>query len=203
MIESLVSYQIIDFWKSVVLFQRINLLIWKDIPAKLAFIVLYNVDGWLENVNDGAITGACLLDIWKCFDSINHTILLKKLEMYGITITELKWISSDLRGRKQFVKFDQETSEFCDITCGVPQGSVPGPILFLLFNNDISNFAVEGCVLNMHADDVIIYTSATSKDELEYSCKSVLITYLIGIIWTSYVLIKRNLMSWLLKANGN
>ena len=68
---------------------------------------------------------------------------------------------------------------------------------FHVFINDISNFAVEGCVLNMYADDVIIYTSATSKEELECSCKSVLITYLIGIVWTSYVLIKRNLMSWL------
>ena len=125
------------------------------------------IDDWLENVNDGAITGACLLDISKCFDSINHTILLKKLEMYGITSTELKWFSSYLSGRKLVVKFHQETSEFCDITCCVPQGSVLGPILFLLFINDISNFAVESCVLNMYADDVIIYTSATSKDELE------------------------------------
>ena len=87
--------------------------------------------------------------------------------MYGVTSTELKWLSSYLRGRKQVVKFHQETSEFCDITCGVPQGSVLGPMMFLLFINDISNFAVEGCVLNMYADDVIIYTSATSMDELE------------------------------------
>ena len=69
---------------------------------------------WLENVNDGAITGVCVLDISKCFDSINHTILLKKLEMYGITSTELKWFSSYLSGRKQVLKFHQETSEFCD-----------------------------------------------------------------------------------------
>ena len=86
--------------------------------------------------------------------------------MYGITSTELKWFFSYLKGRKQ-VKFHQETSEFCDIACGVPQGWVPGPILFLSFINDISNFAVEACVLNMYADEVIIHTSATSKDELE------------------------------------
>ena len=67
----------------------------------------------------------------------------------------------------QVVKFHQETSKCCDITCGVPQGSVPGPILFFSFINDISNFAVETCVLNMYADDGIIYTSAISKDELE------------------------------------
>ena len=76
--------------------------------------------------------------------------------MYGITSTELKTFSSYLRGRKQVVKFHQETSECCDITCGVPQGSVPGPILLFLFINDISNFAVEASVLNMYADDVII-----------------------------------------------
>ena len=68
------------FWKSIVLFQWTNLLIWKDTPPKLAFI-----DDWLENVNDCAITDAFLLDISKCFDSINHTIRLKKWKMYGIT----------------------------------------------------------------------------------------------------------------------
>ena len=125
------------------------------------------VDDWLENVNECAITGACVLHISKCFDSINHTILLKELETYGIINTELKWFSSYPRGRKQVVKFHQETSEFCDISCGVPHGPIPGPILFLTFTNDISNFAVEACVLSIYADDVIIYTSATSTDELE------------------------------------
>ena len=126
------------------------------------------MDDWLENGNDGAIIGACLLDISKCFDSINHTILLQKLEMYDITSTELQRFSSYLIRRKQVVKFNQETSAFCDITCGVPQGPVLGPILFLLWINYISNFTVESCVLSMYADDVIIYTSGTPKVELEY-----------------------------------
>ena len=167
MIESLVSYQIIDFLEehSFISMDQSAYLKRHSTQTSLHRVI----DDWLENVNDGAITGACLLDISNCFDSINHTILLKKLEMYGITSTELKWFSSYLSGRKQVVKFHQETSQFCDITCGVPQGSVPGPILFLLLINDISNFAVEGCVLNMYAADVIIYTSSTSKDEFE--CK--------------------------------
>ena len=118
MIESLVSYQIIDFLEdpSFISMDQSAYLKRHSTQTSLHHVI----DDWLENVNDGAITGACLLDISKCFDSINHTILLKKLEMYGITSTEQKWFSSYLRGRKQIVKFHQETSEFCDITCGVP-----------------------------------------------------------------------------------
>ena len=99
-------------------------------------------------MNDGEIMGACLLDSFKCFDSIYHILLLKKLETYGIISTELDWFSSYLKG------------------------SVLGPILFLLFINDISNFAVEVCVLNMYADDVIIYTPAMSAHELEWTLQS-------------------------------
>ena len=95
---------------------------------------------------------------------LNHALLLKELEMYGITSIKLKLFSSYLRGHKQLVKFHQETSESCDITCGITQGSVLGPILFLLCINDISNFTVEGCVSNMYSDDVVIFTSSTSKD---------------------------------------
>ena len=169
MIESLVSYQIVDFFleeHSFISMDQSAHLKRHSTQTSLHRII----DDRLENVNDCARKGACLLDISKCFDSTNHTILLKKFEMYGITSTELKWFSSYLGGHKQVVKFHHETSEFCDITCGVPQRSIPGSILFLLFINDISYFAVDACVLNMFGEDVISYTSATSKDELE--CRS-------------------------------
>ena len=166
----LVSYQIIDFLES-------HSFMSMDQSAYLKMhstqTCLYRViDDWLEHINDGEITEACLLDISKCFDSINHIILLKKLEMYGIIGTELHWFSSYLNGRKQFVNFNNEISESCEIICGVPQGSVFGPILFLLSINDISNFAVESCVSDMYADDVIIYTSAMSTHELEFKLQS-------------------------------
>ena len=76
----------------------------------------------------------CLLDISKCFDSINYEILLKKLEMYGFQDVELTCFKSYLYNRQHLVSFRQETSEYLDIKNGVPQGSVLGPILFLLLD---------------------------------------------------------------------
>ena len=94
-----VNYQIIDFLE-------LHSFMSMDQSAYLKMhstqTCLYRViDDWLGHVNDGEITGACLLDISKCFDSINHILLLKKLEMYGIIGTELDWFSSYLNGRKQ------------------------------------------------------------------------------------------------------
>ena len=119
-IESLVSYQTIDFLEehSFISMDQSAYLKRHSTQTSLHRVI----DDWLGNVNNCAITGTCLLDISKCFASTNHTIRLKKLEMYGITSTELTWLSSYFRGRKQVVKFHQETSEFCYITCGVYRG---------------------------------------------------------------------------------
>ena len=130
------------------------------------------IDDWLEQIHDNSLTGACLLDISKCFDSMNHEILLKKLEMYGITGIELDWFSSYLKNRKQMVFFQQDSSDFQEVYSGVPQGSVLRPLLSLLFINDVSNFTTEGCGLNMYAEDVIIYTSAETSDELQMKLQS-------------------------------
>ena len=121
--------------------------------------------------------------------------------MYGIIGTKFNWFSSYLKGRKQFVNFNNETSESCEITCGVPQGYVLGPILFLLFINDIYNSAVEECVLNMYADDVIIYTSAMSTHELECKLQYCIDSILIRIIWISFVFMRRNPVLWWLEAS--
>ena len=79
--------------------------------------------------------------------------------MYGIKHQELKWFSSYLDNRKQAVLCHNELSCFVDVTCGVPQGSVLGPFLFLLFINDISQFPTDGCLTNLYADDSMIYAS--------------------------------------------
>ena len=91
---------------------------------------------------------------------------VKEIRNVCYNSTELKWFPRYVRGRKQVVKFHQETSEACDITWGVPQGSGIGPMSFLLFINEIFNS--RGLCTKMYADDFIIYTSATPKDKLQY-----------------------------------
>ena len=78
------------------------------------------IDDWLEKIDDNQTTGVCLLDIPKCFDAINHHILLRKLSMYDIKQTELEWFSSYLRKRKQAVLCHNKISSSVDITNGIP-----------------------------------------------------------------------------------
>ena len=91
------------------------------------------IDDILKNMNNRSITGLCLLDIRKCFDTINHVILLQKMHKYGIRDRELKWIESYLSNRNQMVCYDSKTSNAQTITIGVPQSTVLGPIVFLLY----------------------------------------------------------------------
>ena len=77
------------------------------------------------------------MDLSKAFDTLDHIILINKLRYYGVDGAELKWFESYLTNRKQYVEIDGNKSDFKNITTGVPQGSVLGPLLFLIYMNDI------------------------------------------------------------------
>ena len=123
------------------------------------------IDDWTDNICSNNLTGICSFDIKKCFDTIDHQILLLKLEKYGITNSELNWFRSYLADRCQIVRCNNKLSEKCNVTVGVPQGSTLGPLLFIVFINDLSQHVGIGTA-NLFADDTLIYCNALEVSEL-------------------------------------
>lgn len=119
----------------------------------------------LRERNKGGFTLAAFIDIKKAFDSVNYSILIKKLTCYGITGKNLKWIENYFTDRTQVTKCNDNTSNVVDMSCGAPQGSILGPLFFLLYVNDLqANFNNVKTLL--YADDTVLYTSGSNLNTL-------------------------------------
>ena len=108
----------------------------------------------LKNLNDGLTSCDVFLDLAKAFDSVSHDILLSKLEKYGIRGNVLSLFKSYLCSRTQFVKIDSSASELINILFGVPQGSILGPLLFLIYINDLPD--ATNFFIRLFADDTFL-----------------------------------------------
>ena len=113
------------------------------------------VDKITKSQDIGDIVITLLIDLKKAFDTIDHRILLRKLYSYGIRGSMLKWMESYLTARSQYVVFDGKVSETRSIECGVPQGSILGPLLFIISVNDICN--VSPMFLKYYMLTILVY----------------------------------------------
>ena len=113
----------------------------------------------------GEFSVGILLDLSKAFDTVNHVILFDKLEHCGIRGLALDWIRSYFSNRKQYVEYNGHRSLRNEISCGVPQGSILGPLFFLLYINDINN-ASNLLNLTLFADDTNVFMSHKDQNYL-------------------------------------
>lgn len=121
------------------------------------------VDKITQDMDKGDVPLCIFLDLSKAFDTINHTILLDKLKHYGFSSLSLKLLNSYLTNRKQFVKFKSTDSNLLDIHTGVPQGSILGPLLFIIYINDLPN-SCNTLKPIIYADDTTLYTKLNVKN---------------------------------------
>ena len=115
----------------------------------------YTVSNIINALNNGQFSLSLFLDLSQAFDLVHHTILMRKLEHYGIRGVPLQWFKSYLSKRKQFVSIRGSSSSIAEIFSGVPQGAVLAPTLFALFINDLHNSVSIGEPI-LFADDTTI-----------------------------------------------
>ena len=128
--------------------------------------LLEATNDWSVNIDNGMLNGVVFIDLKKAFDTIDHEILLLKLSNYGVDSTSLKLFESYLTNRSQKCKVNGELSNSSPLTCGIPQGSSLGPLLFLIYINDLPN-CLDMAQPRMFADDTSVSYASASLDEIQ------------------------------------
>ena len=114
--------------------------------------LVHLIEKWKESVDQNGFTGTVLMDLSKAFDTINHELLIAKLDAYGLDRQSLKIILNYLQDRWQRIKINTNFSSWSQLLQGVPKGSVLGPILFNIYLNDLFSM-ISDCEVCNYADD--------------------------------------------------
>ena len=131
------------------------------------------VEELTTNLESGKQTDILIMDFAKAFDRVNHSLLIHKLQRYGIRGSTLTWINSFLKNRRQAVVVDGHQSSYVSVRSGVPQGSVLGPCLFLAYINDLPDKLT--ALVRLFADDTAVYRivdNCQQQDQLQQDLQS-------------------------------
>ena len=123
--------------------------------------LLEATSNWSVNIDSGLLNGVIFIDLKKAFDTIDHDILLRKLQIYGVDQSSLKWFQSYLSGLSQKCNVNGCLSSSVPVAYGVPPGSNLGPLLFLVYINDLPN-CLSAASPRMFADDTNISYAANT-----------------------------------------
>ena len=128
--------------------------------------LLEATNSWSVNIDNGLVNEVVFIDLKKAFDTIDHKIMLRKLENYGVDPSSLRWFESYLSDRTQNCRVNDHLSSSKPVTFGVPQGSNLDPLLFLIYINDLPN-CLNYAMPRMFADDTSVSYAGDSVDELQ------------------------------------
>ena len=121
------------------------------------------MNDWTSSIENGTFNDCIYLDYQKAFDTVPHNRLISKLYAYNLDARIIKWIKYYLSERKQFVEINGKKSEWQNVTSGIPQGSVLGPLLFLIYINDLPDGIMS--TIYMYADNTKLYREIKSHED--------------------------------------
>lgn len=161
-LERVVYQQLVTYFESNQLFYKFQSGFRSKHSCETA--IQYLITEWKCDLDSNKVILATFLDLRRAFETVDRQILIDKLRKYGVKELALSWLESYLANRRQIVKFNNVTSKEALIEYGVPQGSVLGPLLFLIYINDIFS-SITNCKIILFADDALIYVSADNAND--------------------------------------